>query len=214
MLTTWYLTLVSCEYLGNSRTGLYLSSRRSVNATSRDYHGFTEAISFNGLLRSTSIRRPLPEVSPKRLPPRYMVVTLIQHFIDIFLVLYPIVTGVSIFKSVEMIYQCQGVYASAMDHWVFPLVMATSLISHSRMHGNTNSSHASENISIAFEYSEEVCRPGSIQGLTAMCLITLYSLCDPHRFNSWYLIGMVSRVLVDLGLHQDPQPMTYWADRP
>lgn len=54
----------------------------------------------------------LPEVSPKRLPHRYMVVTLIQHFIGNFLALYAIVTGVSISKSVEMIYQCQGVYGS------------------------------------------------------------------------------------------------------
>lgn len=92
--------------------------------------------------------------------------------------------------------------------------MATSLISHSRMHGDTNSSHASENISVAFQYSEEVCRLSSVQGLTAMCLITHYSLCDPHQLNSWYLIGMISTVLVDLGLHRDPQPMTYWADRP
>ncbi len=27
-------------------------------------------------------------------------------------------------------------------------------------------------------------------------------MVDPHHFNSWYLVGVASRVLVDLGLHQ------------
>lgn len=27
---------------------------------------------------------------------------------------------------------------------------------------------------------------------------------DPHHLDSWYLVGAAARMMVDLGLHQDP----------
>lgn len=47
--------------------------------------------------------------------------------------------------------------------------------------------------------------------LSIPCIVTLtqildviYAMLDPHHFNSWYLIGTTSWVMVDLCLHHDP----------
>lgn len=56
----------------------------------------------------------------------------------------------------------------------------------------------------ALAYAEDVLRPGSIAGIQAILLLAEYSLVDPARFRSWYLVGMAVKVAVDLGLHQDP----------
>ena len=82
--------------------------------------------------------------------------------------------------------------------------MGIAIISQSRTHGDSQSQTAVNHISIAFEYSEKVCRPGSVHGVQAILLLIIYSLYDPHQFNSWSLMGIAARVLVDLGLHQDP----------
>lgn len=37
-----------------------------------------------------------------------------------------------------------------------------------------------------------------------MLLLVVYSIRDPHHFDSWYLVGAAARMMVDLGLHQDP----------
>lgn len=59
-------------------------------------------------------------------------------------------------------------------------------------------------VSEALAYAEEVLRPGSISGIQAILLLAQYSLVDPIRFRSWYLVGMAVKVAIDLGLHQDP----------
>ena len=94
--------------------------------------------------------------------PRYAIIPLIQLFIDNIPVLHPIVIGLSIFKFLEMMHQSQDAHMNAMDHWIFWLVMAISLMSFSRIYGDTVSRHAIEHAGVALEYGEEVCRPGSI----------------------------------------------------
>lgn len=56
----------------------------------------------------------------------------------------------------------------------------------------------------AFKYIEDVVHPGSLAGIQAILLIVIYSMFDPHHLKSWNLIGLASRAMVDIGLHQDP----------
>ena len=84
------------------------------------------------------------------------------------------------------------------------MIMAISLAASSRKRGDLRYTNAVMHASEAFMFMEKVIQPGSILGLQALLLLVLYALWDPHHFNSWYLIGIASRVMVDLGLHQDP----------
>lgn len=57
----------------------------------------------------------------------------------------------------------------------------------------------------ALEYAPRVISPANINGVQATLLLAQYSMLEPQHFNSWYLIGIASRVLVDIGLHNEPQ---------
>src|SRR5690606_14631936 len=49
-----------------------------------------------------------------------------------------------------------------------------------------------------------VITPATIIGVQATLMLVQYSMLEPQHFNSWYLIGVASRILIDLGLHQEP----------
>ena len=84
------------------------------------------------------------------------------------------------------------------------MVTAISLAALCRRRGDMRYADAVMHAAEAFTFIEKVIQPGSILGIQALLLLVVYALLDPHHFNSWYLIGIASRVMVDLGLHQDP----------
>ena len=85
-------------------------------------------------------------------------------------------------------------------------MLAIAYASLSRRRGDTQYQDAVRHASSALDHIEAVIHPGSVVGIQAMILLVLYSMLDPHHFNSWYLIGLSSRAMVDIGLHQDPPP--------
>ncbi|MCJ1312870.1 hypothetical protein MMC25_006546, partial [Agyrium rufum] len=56
----------------------------------------------------------------------------------------------------------------------------------------------------ALRVAELVLTPGSSASLQALLLLTVYALFDPRYLSPWYLVGVTSRAMADLGLHQDP----------
>jgi hypothetical protein len=84
------------------------------------------------------------------------------------------------------------------------MVLAIASASVSYHNNDKNHQRAWALVSEALTYAEEVLRPGSITGIQAILLLAQYSLVDPVRFRSWYLVGMAVKVAIDLGLHQDP----------
>ncbi|KAL8832527.1 MAG: hypothetical protein Q9191_000209 [Dirinaria sp. TL-2023a] len=106
----------------------------SVNATARDFHGFTKEMSFAKLALSTSVLEPLPQPTRSALPPRYVLTPLIQYYVDNVLVLYPFLSETVIFASLAE-HEGQN-YASPVAHWTVRMVVAISLASLSKKRGD------------------------------------------------------------------------------
>jgi len=181
----------------------YSRQSRSLNATSRDFHGFTSTISFARLLLAASYVNKLPTVEAKALPPRHTAVSLIQHYLDNVFVLMPFFSETSLFASVEAVYEDAGRGAKSSDHWTLRMVLAVSSAAQSQQQGDSHHQIALRHISAALERADSVLHPGSVAGIQAVLLLIQYSMFDPQHFNTWYLLGMASRVMVDLGIHQD-----------
>ena len=147
----------------------------------------------------------MPRFRTHVLPQRYAIAPLIEHYLGNINVLYPFLTETMLYGSIDTVYQ-EGGRASPMDHWTTRLVLAVALASQSRRRGDTQYQDAVRYASSALDHIEEVLHPGSVPAIQALILLVLYSMLDPHHFNSWYLIGLASRAMVDIGLHQDPPP--------
>ena len=177
----------------------------SVNATARDFHGFTSTMSFARLLLSASKAADLPRYGPSPPPPRYATSAQLQYYLENIFVLLPFLSETELMTSVSRVYD-QGRAAPALDHWCLRMTLAISAAASSQTRGDANHEIALRHVGAALERAEEVLHPGSISGLQAILLLVLYSLVDPEHFRSWYLIGMASRIMVDLGIHVEPSP--------
>lgn len=146
----------------------------------------------------------MPEFVNNVLPQRYEITPLIKHYLENIHALYPFLSESKLFQSIDAVYQENGRHALPIDHWTTRLVLATAIASLSRKRGDTQHQDAVRHAAAALEEIETVVHPGSIVGIQAILQLVLYAMLDPRHFNSWYLIGLASRVMVDLGLHQDP----------
>lgn len=184
-----------------------------MNATARDFHGFTKQMSFARLVLSTSSLKPMPKGTINELPPRYSITHLVQHYLENIYVLYPFFSETKLFASLDALYQNGGYYANSFDHWIVRLVLAITHASLSRQRDGAQYEDAVSHAAAALEFAEAVLHPGSMAGVQAILLLVLYAMLDPLHFNSWYLIGVASRVMVDLGLHQE-SPLSMKASGP
>lgn len=181
---------------------------RSVNATARDFHGFTRQMSFGRLVLFTSSKEEMPECIVNQLPQRHVATSLTKHYLENIHCLYPFLSETKLFAAIDAVYQDRGRYASctasSTDHWTTRMVLAVAYASMSRRRGDTQYQDAVRHAVGALEHIESVVHPGSITGIQAILLLVLYAMLDPHHFNSWYLIGLASRAMIDIGMHQDP----------
>ena len=183
------------------------NTRSTVNATARDYHGFTAYMSYARLVLSACTKKQLAQATDKPLPPRHLATSLIQHYLDNFFTQYPFFDQTSLFHSVDSVYKASTdvhATATAFDHWSVRLVLAIANASMSDRQGDQYQLEALEHVSAALVYADQVLRPGVISSVQALLFLAQYARLDPHHFDSWSLIGAASRAMVDLGLHQDP----------
>ena len=178
------------------------SDLRSVNATARDFHGFTREMSFARLILSTSSVAELPHCPVIGFPPRDLAISLVQRYLESISIQYPVLTETSLYGSLDAVYQSHT-RARPIDHWNIRLVLAIALASYSQSKDDTRYREAVHHVIAAMSQVEYVIQPGSMTGIQAVLLLALYSLVDPSHFSSWYLIGVAGRAMVDLGLHQD-----------
>lgn len=180
----------------------------TVNATSRDFHGFTSTMSFARLLTAMAIKKPLPHSVERQMPSRYTITPLVDHYFKNIYVLLPFFSETSFMSSLSKVYQDQAPFSQGapIDYWYVRLVLAISAASQCKTKGDSQYETAIQHISAAMKVIELVIHPGSVVGIQALLLLVQYSLVDPEHFDSWYLIGMAARLLVDLGLHCEPAP--------
>ncbi|KAK5716418.1 hypothetical protein LTR17_016391 [Elasticomyces elasticus] len=176
----------------------------SVNATARDFHGFTSAMSYARLILSACTKDPLPQGTTKALPARYAATALIQHYLNNIFVLLPVFDEATFYASVENVYSKHVDQADPLDHWMVHMVLAISNVSMSEQRGDHQYLEGIGHVCTAIGYAEDVLHPGAISSVQALVLLTEYAMLDPHHLDSWSLIGAASRAMLDLGLHQDP----------
>lgn len=169
-------------------------------------------MSFARLVLATSSLEPMPNNANHHLPPRHAIMPLINHYLDNIYVLYPFFPETRLFASLDKLYQEGGRHADAIDHWHVRMVLAIALASLSRRRGDERHRDAISHAATAFEWVEKVLQPGSLVGIQAILLLVLYAMLDPHHFNTWYLVEVASRVMVDLGLHQDSADLLVMRD--
>lgn len=177
----------------------------SVNATSRDFHGFTSTMSFARLLLSVSMVMDLPTFDANPLPPRHVATSLIEHYLDNIFVIMPFFSETDLMASVSAVYS-EGRHARQSDHWFVRMILAISAGAISQNKDDVDHQTALRHVTAAMTHVEAVVHPGAISGVQAILLLVLYSLIEPEYFRSWDLIGLASRVMVDLGLHVEPSP--------
>lgn len=161
-------------------------------------------MSFARLVLSTSSKEAMPRFATNVLPPRYAATPLVQHYLDYVFILYPFLSEAALFASLDNLYQDAGRHATPIDHWTIRMVLAIALASQSQYNGDSQHRDAVRHAAAALEWSDRVLQPGSRVAIQALLLLVQYAMLDPYHFSSWYLIGVASRVMVDLGLHQDP----------
>ena len=161
-------------------------------------------MSFARLVLSTSSKEDMPKITVNMLPQRHAMTPLIEHYLENVHSLYPFLSEIKLFTAIDAVSQDSGGCASPIEHWTARMVLAVALASMSRRRGDTQYQDAVRHAAGALEHAESVVHPGSIVGIQAMLLLVLYAMLDPHHFNSWYLIGLASRAMVDIGIHQDP----------
>lgn len=197
-----FLSVLICSL---THQGHPLTASRSVNATSRDFHGISSSASFANLLLSLSVAEPIPDLpSSSSLPTRHEIAPLLQHYFERFYPQLPFFNETSFWASVDSVYQSGGRFAKPIDHWFLRMVLAISCASTYYRIGDKSYQRALSFVSGALPFAEDVLRPGSIMGIQAILLLAQYSLVDPKHFRPWYIVGMAVRVMLDLGLHQDP----------
>ena len=176
----------------------------SVNATARDFYGFTTAMSYARLILSACSKDELPHGTTKALPPRYAATTLIQHYLNNMFVLLPVFDEATFYASIDNMYSRDSRKADPFDHWLVRMVLAIASASMSEQRGDQHYMEGIGHVCAALEHAEAVMHPGNITGVQALILLTEYAMLDPHHFDSWSLIGAASRAMADLGLHMDP----------
>ena len=148
----------------------------SVNATARDFHGFTGEMSFARLVLSMSSVEAIATDPSFSLPARYAVIPLIQHYIDNINVVYPFLSETLIFRSVDKVFGQGALCPTPGDYWITLMVLAVSHASQVRSYGDFHSQEALKCTAAALEHAEYVIRPGSRSGVQALLLLVLLAL--------------------------------------
>jgi len=161
-------------------------------------------MSFSNLLLSVAVVDSLPNISSPPLLPRHEATPLLQFYFDNIYTQLPFFVERSFWTSIDSIYEPGGRFAKPFDHFLVRMVLAIASATMSYQSDDKSQQRSLALVVGALEYAEDVLQPGSIVGIQAILLLAQYSLANPMHFRSWYLVGMAVRLIVDLGLHQDP----------
>jgi hypothetical protein len=140
----------------------------------------------------------------KELPPRYAAQPLIQHFLNTVYLILPVIEETNFYASIDAVYSPDPLKAHVRDHWVVRLILAITSAMKSRQRGDTYYMDGVGHVCAALDLAEQVLHPGSVWSIQALLLLVIYAMVDPAHFDSWTLIGAASRMMIDLGMHQDP----------
>lgn len=154
------------------------------------------------VLKASSVGKSLDNIEPNPLPPRNIATQFIQHYFDKIFPLTPCLSETSFFLSLDLVYKNES-QATNFDRFVVYMVLAIGTMSLSKYSGSPAAQNAAKFVKRALEFVEGVITTARITGIQATLLLLQYSMLEPSHFNSWYLIGVASRIAIDIGLHQE-----------
>lgn len=154
------------------------------------------------VLKASAASKSLDNVPRAQLPPRHLAHGFIQHYFDKIFPLTPCLSEPSFFLSLDMVYK-NDPKTTNFDRFVVFMVLAVGTLSLSRSRTSSAAQQAACFVKTALDYVEGVISPATIMGVQATLLLLQYSMLEPTHFNSWYLIGVASRIAIDIGLHHE-----------
>lgn len=166
-------------------------------------------MSYARLVLAAATSEPLPLLQGFVLPSRAQVKQVADNYFNTIHQLLPFFEKTSFFLSLEAVHNhTQGgdvvSTCDPWDYWVVFMVLAIGHVSVSERPNDGHYNHGTAFAAMALRYAEPILRPGSLRGIHAMLLLCQYALYDSCHFDIWTLVGVASRAMVDLGIHQDP----------
>lgn len=178
----------------------------SVDATSRDIESSTSGgTAFAKLMAASVFRHQLPDPMDYALPPRQEAHALVQYYMDNIYSLYPAFPETAIWATLDNAYQPGGEQTLRnADHWLLWTVLAVASSAQSRSRQDAFYNRGVDFIARAVPFAEKVLTPGFANTIPSLILLTQYAMYDPRHFDTWHCMGFTARVVLEMGLHQDP----------
>jgi len=184
----------------------------SVDANTRDFEPSSTNMTFARLVLTAVTNDELPGLSEVELPPRQTALSLVQFYITHIYSFYPFFQEAALFNIMNDLYHDDERVIKDSDLWLFHMVLAIGSTAQSRRLGDEHYQNGLVYARKAMESADRALAPGYVTQIQSLLLLTQYSMLDPAHFDSWHLIGITTRAVVDLGLHQDP-PVSSVADK-
>ena len=160
-------------------------------------------MSFARLILSTACNKPPTLLHDLALPDRKTATVLMEECLSRVLTFYPIVTSTALFGALEACYHQRGRCASDFDRWILHMGFAISFLCRSANKDDMHFKDGVHHMSKALEVQDSILQPGNLNSIQALLLLAVYSMLDPGHFSCWYLIGIASNLLVDMGAHHE-----------
>lgn len=177
-----------------------------MDATSRDLEpSISGGTAFAKLMAASVFRHRLPEPEDNSLPTRQDAHGLVQYYMGNIYALYPAFPETAIWATLDNIYQAGGEQSLRnADYWLFWTVLAVASSAQSRSSQDVFYKKGVEFIARAVPFAEKVLTPGYASTIPSLVLLTQYAMYDPRHFDTWHCMGFTARVVLEMGLHQDP----------
>lgn len=183
----------------------------SVDATTRDFEPSIGNITFARLVLAATAKDPLPQSSQSKLPSKQLAHSLVEYFMSNVYCLFPCFSETALLTTLDDVFRQDDRAVKDSDYWLLYLVLAIGSTAQSRASNDERYGNGVDFVCRALAYADRALAPGYVAQIQSLLLLTVYSMLDPAHFDTWHLIGLTARAVVDLGLHQDP-PMTSTSD--
>ncbi|KAG6253044.1 hypothetical protein E4U24_008477 [Claviceps purpurea] len=184
----------------------------SVDATTRDFEPSLGNITFARLVLAVITKDSLTVSSQHTAPSRQTANSIVQYFMANIYPLFPCFSETALLTVLDDVYRHDERVIKDSDYWMLYLVLAIGSTAQSRRIYDEQYNNGVNFVSRAMAFADRALAPGYVYQIQSLLLLTLYSMLDPVHFDTWHLIGLTARAVVDLGLHQDP-PMSSVKER-
>ncbi|KAG6014741.1 hypothetical protein E4U43_006201 [Claviceps pusilla] len=184
----------------------------SVDATTRDFEPSLGNITFARLVLAAITKDSLTESSQPIAPSRQTANSIVQYFMNNIYPLFPCFSETALLTVLDDVYRQDDRVIKDSDYWMLYLVLAIGSTAQSRRVYDEQYNNGVDFVCRAMAFADRALAPGYVYQIQSLLLLTMYSLLDPAHFDTWHLIGLTARAIIDLGLHQDP-PMSSVTDR-